>query len=59
LRIFGKHIKQCEKVNGIWTFPTPLPICVLLKTSGLANQDDVTKLDWIFEENIIRLIIYK
>jgi hypothetical protein len=59
LRTFGKHIKQCQKINGIWPFPTPLPRGVLLETSGLANQDDVTKLDWIFEENIIILITYK
>jgi hypothetical protein len=50
--ILGKN-----KINSL--FPTPIPRGVLLKTSGLANKDYVTKLNWIFQENIIRPIIYK
>jgi hypothetical protein len=34
-------------------------IFIFLKNSGLINQDDLIKLNWLVHENIFKIIIYK
>jgi hypothetical protein len=53
------YIVVWDEVKTCNLGPTPTSLVFCLKNNGLVSQDDMEKLDWLFNKNICKIIFHK